>query len=1339
MKPDFALKLSHEAICLLWRAEHGWQLLDEVLMSDPALDAGLARLRDCAARTAGGPFHTKLVLPEGEVLFATLDAPGPTEDERAAQVRAGIGGLTSYDADDLAYDWQATPDGRAHVAIAARFILEEAEAFAHAHQFNPVSVVAPSPGPFAREPFFGATRIARNLLGADVQVAPESEPMRILPTVGDVPAEAPAPEAEAQPTAAPEADTPKAVRIAKAAPALDATLAQADAPIEPEIERVETARVETARVETAEPETGEPEAAKPEIASTDSAKGAVTESDRLKTDTAKSADGPTDPSVPAASTPPQSVADRPVAPSGIAAPSRATPVPEKLAAILKTPKGDVTLPARGATGVAMPAALAKATLAAKAGNGKLRAERAPAWAAPAPKAQSGLVKSLGTLVARPKAAPETDAAPGPAVSGPAVSGPAATEADAASTPAATEPTAQAQSGFLPEPDTPETERMKEVFDRTVPPIPAAAAAPEVEIRPVVFASRRSSGRPGTTDGSVDRQDAPPARVASIAEAIPGQSDAAPERDVPRDPPTSSGELAEEPAGQPAAMARQSASGADYYGTPALAGTDGRKGAGSSSQKNSRTASAAAGLTAAFGGLGATLRTLPASARALIRRDASKTPPDAAALAEVIKAPIRVAAPEPAQPPGTPARSALDTAAPRRASKHKPQPVADSAAVTEAEALTIFGARRQATPATAGRGTGLILTGALVLVLAAVAVWSVYFLRDDQAAINTAAAPPESTPQNTSPGITRPDVITPQVPDQTQPRAPDIGTFDPEQGLVDLLPAPDPGSAGPFNIDEPIAEAITQGGPPALLSPDAAAQLQASTPDVAPDAESIVTLPDAEGVVAAPDAIGAAPDAESADAALGDAVDAALAEALAPPVPDSTLLVEDAPPTTAPSGAPSGEALVDDTLIADVPAQTEPAAGVTAEAAPEPDLSPEALLAAYPETGIWPFAPDPADAPASRRIDDLFVAQPDAAADAPAIDALPEAGDAQRDAIPRAPTAPPAFADLAVLLPGGPAPAFPPGGASEPDVVVTAGQPPVVPPLRADTLPPVPVFGADVPDIPLGVRPLPRPENLVPGDQGALPQQQPDTAIAAQPVELEAPSGAVLDTQPAPDASQVAETSAAVAAAATVPQGTSDISANATGGIGVAALRPVPRPGTAPAVDATPEGDVAARSILPQPRPATLVAAAALRVPEPERDSFADATENAVARSILPNRRPAGFAQLAAQRQAAAAAVTTAAAAPAPTPAAAAAPARAAPSLPTRASVAEEATEARAINLRRVNLIGVFGTSSSRRALVRLSGGSVVSLRVGDRLEGSQVTAIGESELRYGNDVLRIGG
>ncbi len=71
-----------------------------------------------------------------------------------------------------------------------------------------------------------------------------------------------------------------------------------------------------------------------------------------------------------------------------------------------------------------------------------------------------------------------------------------------------------------------------------------------------------------------------------------------------------------------------------------------------------------------------------------------------------------------------------------------------------------------------------------------------------------------------------------------------------------------------------------------------------------------------------------------------------------------------------------------------------------------------------------------------------------------------------------------------------------------------------------------------------------------------------------------------------------------------------------------------------------------------------------------------------------------------------------------------------PKLPSSASVSREATVKNALNLREVNLIGVYGKPSDRRALVRLGNGRYRKVEVGDRLDGGRVSAIGDAELRY---------
>ena len=71
-----------------------------------------------------------------------------------------------------------------------------------------------------------------------------------------------------------------------------------------------------------------------------------------------------------------------------------------------------------------------------------------------------------------------------------------------------------------------------------------------------------------------------------------------------------------------------------------------------------------------------------------------------------------------------------------------------------------------------------------------------------------------------------------------------------------------------------------------------------------------------------------------------------------------------------------------------------------------------------------------------------------------------------------------------------------------------------------------------------------------------------------------------------------------------------------------------------------------------------------------------------------------------------------------------------PKIPSTASVARQATLDNALNLRRLNLIGVYGTPANRRALIRLPSGRYKKVKVGDRIDGGKIVAIGDSELHY---------
>jgi hypothetical protein len=279
-----------------------------------------------------------------------------------------------------------------------------------------------------------------------------------------------------------------------------------------------------------------------------------------------------------------------------------------------------------------------------------------------------------------------------------------------------------------------------------------------------------------------------------------------------------------------------------------------------------------------------------------------------------------------------------------------------------------------------------------------------------------------------------------------------------------------------------------------------------------------------------------------------------------------------------------------------------------------------------------------------------------------------------------------------------------------DIDVVEGTPPALPPSRPEGLVPEDVLAElqalaepSAPEVPSAnpqAAPADDAEVVISVTEGRPSVVPPPRPAALAP---EAPIAPTEDTSLSPPEGEASATGTDTAANAASP-----------GGIALSALRPQARPET----------------ILPVP--------GAAEAP----DAFADASRLAVAASLRPDARPSQFAavvqrSLAARQAAAAPAATAPAPAPEPVQTARAA-VSAVPAIPTSASVAREATQARAINLRQINLIGVMGTPSNRRALVRLSNGNVVTVRVGETLDGGQVVAIGDSELRYirrGRDVV----
>ncbi|WP_298571090.1 hypothetical protein [uncultured Aliiroseovarius sp.] len=121
------------------------------------------------------------------------------------------------------------------------------------------------------------------------------------------------------------------------------------------------------------------------------------------------------------------------------------------------------------------------------------------------------------------------------------------------------------------------------------------------------------------------------------------------------------------------------------------------------------------------------------------------------------------------------------------------------------------------------------------------------------------------------------------------------------------------------------------------------------------------------------------------------------------------------------------------------------------------------------------------------------------------------------------------------------------------------------------------------------------------------------------------------------------------------------------------------------------------------------------------------TKLAIAKSIEPRHRPRNFGKIVAQSRdngdASDGSVVVAAAAASPAQ-------TVSPKIPTRASVAKQATIKNAINLRKVSLIGIYGSASARRALVRLPSGRYLKVGVGSRLDGGKVLSISATKLVY---------
>ena len=179
MKPSFALNLSDDGVTLLHRTARGWMDVGRANFADPDFTAALDYLRSTAMGLSPKGIATKLVIPNSQILFLTLEAPGPSDEERKTQIRAALEGRTPYSVDELSFDWSGS-GSEVSVAVVAKETLAEAEAFATEHRFNPVSFVAIPEEGFDKEPFLGMASSASSIVSGSQSIEPDEDIIQVV-------------------------------------------------------------------------------------------------------------------------------------------------------------------------------------------------------------------------------------------------------------------------------------------------------------------------------------------------------------------------------------------------------------------------------------------------------------------------------------------------------------------------------------------------------------------------------------------------------------------------------------------------------------------------------------------------------------------------------------------------------------------------------------------------------------------------------------------------------------------------------------------------------------------------------------------------------------------------------------------------------------------------------------------------------------------------------------------------------------------------------------------------------------------------------------------------------
>ncbi|MEM7641445.1 MAG: hypothetical protein AAF366_02845 [Pseudomonadota bacterium] len=635
---------------------------------------------------------------------------------------------------------------------------------------------------------------------------------------------------------------------------------------------------------------------------------------------------------------------------------------------------------------------------------------------------------------------------------------------------------------------------------------------------------------------------------------------------------------------------------------------------------------------------------------------------------------------------------------------EPDPLAEAARQEEAQALSLPGLAREvaAKPAGPRLGTGLVLTLVLLAGLMGLGIWSMLGSGSDATLDQVATTAPTERPTSTTEAealLRQPDMIVAPEPETEIADAAEAGRDTPSAVEPDIAAA------------APLPETPAQPVPDTDESDLAALLPSASDTQDAPGGapiESLVTPPlPLPG--ATPEEIAEA-DGERVEESGSDPLVAENAPEEAPLEQFSARGADDPAPTQ-----PSAPTEPADPAI--VIAETDPA--VTS---PETTALPSAIPPGDAFARLTAPAPTPAEAETAP-VDTAALDADVAPAEAPVADEITDPATAPSSEA----TAAEAEIELVAATTDG---ALAPGGYS-----VILGRPDLMPTRRPIEV--APIDAAFSPEevarreVLSRVRPVRRPTDLIPTpDAEASP---PDAGIEAEPE---------ADAAPIVDDGFDAETRAILSR-----------------------TRPQPRP---PEVEAA--AQQTAQRIAEADAEAARIAAeaaeaveAARRAAEAEAEAAVQAASQAAAASLASTAQaaaaqtgpvsPLAIAQAerprlrpqAVEREAARVVERRreqASAAPAPAaPAARQADSGRQQVRSAGGDVARAATERNVIRLNQVNLIGVYGRPSARRALVRLSNGRYVKVEVGDRLDRGRVTAIGESELSYQrgnrNIVLRL--